>query len=67
MVLNLSHRSLLFHEEQWNQTLRSAPYHPASNGLAECFIQSFKQSMKAMVKDGLPMHAIQIRTRFDLL
>lgn len=26
----------------------SAPYHPATNGLAECFIQSLKQSLKAM-------------------
>ena len=31
-------------------------FNPASNGLAECFIQSFKQSMKAMVKDGLPLN-----------
>ena len=36
--------------------LRSAPYHPASNGLAELFIQSFKQSMKVMVKDGLRLN-----------
>ena len=36
--------------------LRSVPYHSALNGLAECFIQSFKQLMKAMVKDGLPLN-----------
>ena len=31
---------------------RCAPYHPASNGLAERFVQSFKQSLKASVNDG---------------
>jgi len=32
--------------------VRSAPYQPASNGLAERFIQSLKQSLKASVSDG---------------
>ena len=32
--------------------LRSAPNHPASNGLAERFIQSVKQSLQASVNDG---------------
>ena len=32
--------------------LKSAPYHPASNGLAKRFIQSLKQSLKASVNDG---------------
>ena len=32
--------------------IRSAPYHPASNGLAECFVQSLKQSLKASLNDG---------------
>ena len=36
--------------------MRSAPYHPASNGLAERFIQSFKQSMKALVKDEFSLN-----------
>ena len=32
--------------------IRSAPYHPASNGLAERFVQSLKQSLKATLNDG---------------
>ena len=32
--------------------IKSAPYHPASNGLAERFIQSLKQSLKATLNDG---------------
>ena len=32
--------------------IRSAPYHPASNGLAERFIKSMKESLKASVNDG---------------
>ena len=33
---------------------RVAPYHPASNGLAEYMVQSFKQSMKKSSNDGIP-------------
>ena len=32
--------------------IKSAPYHPASNGLANRFIQSLKQSLKASLNDG---------------
>jgi len=32
--------------------IRCAPYHPASNGLAECFVQSVKQALKANASDG---------------
>ena len=33
-----------------------ASYHPASNGLAEKFMQTFKRAMKAGDKDGLLNH-----------
>ena len=32
---------------------RSAPYHPATNGLAEHFVQSFKQGFKISQSSGL--------------
>ena len=35
--------------------IRSAPYHPATNGLAERFVQSMKQSLKASRSSGLPL------------
>ena len=35
--------------------IRVSPYHPASNGLAERMIQTFKQSMKKTAKDGVPL------------
>ena len=35
--------------------IRCAPYHPASNGLAERFVQSLKMALKASVNSGLPL------------
>ena len=36
--------------------IRTAPYHPSSNGLAERFVQSFKQALKASKNDGLSLN-----------
>ena len=35
--------------------IRCAPYHPASNGLAERFVQSLKMALKASVNNGLTL------------
>ena len=35
---------------------QSPPYHPATNGLVERFIQTFKQSMKAMKQETSDMN-----------
>ena len=34
----------------------SAPYHPASNGLAKCFVQALKRILKASSNDGKSIH-----------
>ena len=36
-----------FFQENGVKHIRSAPYHPASNRLAERFVRSFKEAMKA--------------------
>ena len=44
--------------------IRTAPYHPASNGLAERFVQSMKQSLKATLNSG---HSLSYRLSNYLL
>ncbi|XP_041564867.1 uncharacterized protein K02A2.6-like [Drosophila elegans] len=35
--------------------ITTAPFHPASNGLAERFVQTFKFAVKKNLKDGIPL------------
>ena len=42
----------IFTKQNGIKHVKSAPYHPASSGLAERFIQSLKQSLKASINDG---------------
>ena len=44
-----------FMEANGIKHIRCAPYHPSSNGLAERFVRTFKQSMKAGEHDGVPL------------
>ena len=36
--------------------IKSAPYHPATNGLAERFVQSLKQALKTSLSGGKTLH-----------
>ncbi len=39
-------------KQQGIKHIRSAPYHPSTNGLAERFVQTFKNAMRASENDG---------------
>ena len=41
-----------FTQQQGIKHIKSAPYHPSTNGLAERFVQTFKNAMKASEADG---------------
>ena len=43
-----------FVKENGVKHVRSAPYHPSTNGLAERFVQSFKQALKVGERKGVP-------------
>ena len=44
-----------FLKENGVKHVRCSPYHPSSNGLAERFVQSFKQAIKAGERRGTPV------------
>ena len=45
----------MFMKENGVRHIRSAPYHPASNGLVERLVQTCKQGLKAGKDSGLPL------------
>lgn len=45
----------LFMKKNGIKHLKSAPHHPATNGLAERFVQTFKRSIKAMDKEDVSL------------
>nr|XP_041630616.1 uncharacterized protein K02A2.6-like [Drosophila kikkawai] len=45
--------------------ITTAPFHPASNGLAERFVQTFKYSVKKNLQDGIPSASSQGPQRPD--
>ena len=51
----LSEEFALFSKLNGIRHIRSAPYHPATNGLAERFVQSVKLALKASVNSGKPL------------
>ena len=56
MVHSSCQKNLLFSQVVMVRHTRSAPYHPATNGLAERFVQSFKQGLKISQSSGLPLN-----------
>jgi len=41
----------VFMRNNGDKYIKSAPYHPATNGLVECFVQTFKQALCAALTD----------------
>ena len=52
MVLNLRQGNLRTLQSKMELNYKSAPFHPATNGLVEHFVQTFKNSMLAMKQDN---------------
>ena len=44
-----------FQSKKVSSTSHCVPYLPSSNSWAECFVQTFKQAMRAGEKDGLSL------------
>lgn len=51
----ISHEFEVFLKRNGVKHIRSAPYHPSSNGEAERAVRTFKEAMKTMKKDGRTM------------
>ena len=47
-----SHEFETFIQQQGIKHINSAPYHPSTNGLAERFVQTFKNALRASESDG---------------
>ena len=46
----------MFMKQNAVKHIKSSPYHPSSNGLAERFVRTFKEAMRAGERDGIPLH-----------
>ncbi|XP_062865163.1 uncharacterized protein K02A2.6-like [Trichomycterus rosablanca] len=51
----ISEEFKLFMKKNGIKHFKSAPHHPATNGLAERFVQTFKRSIKAMEKENISL------------
>ena len=51
-VISITEHECLYKQRPVIKHIRSAPYHPAPNGLAERFIQTFKRTIKANKGEG---------------